>query len=146
MSMPLEQMMPTSELWCGRSWEGLMDRRCLAFAQAEALRSSSDTNASQVVTDFLEFFDATGDSLLRDEEEWIFRSFEPAPEPVRRALKEHMRISSLVTSLFHAANAGCIDVRVVRGLGDLLQSHLLLEEEEIRPLISGPRPLLSLGS
>ena len=39
MSMPLEQMASTSEMWCGRSWEGLVDRRCATFAQAQTLRS-----------------------------------------------------------------------------------------------------------
>ena len=88
---PLEQVMTTSETWCGRSWEGLVDRRCAAFAQAQALQGTTDEHSSQVVTAFLEFFDTIVVSLFRDEEEWIFRSLRPTPEAVIRAVKEHIR-------------------------------------------------------
>lgn len=146
MSRSLERMTLGSEMWCGRSWEALADRRCAAFTQAQELRRATDENSLDVVDGFLEFFDERGDSLFRDEEEWIFRSLDPAPEPVSRALEEHIRVSSLVTVLFHEAKAGCVDVRLVHALGELLESHLLREEEEVRPLVKGPQPLLRLGS
>lgn len=145
MPMPLEQMASTNEMWCGRSWEGLVDRRCAAFGQAQTLRSATDEDSHQVVMAFLDFFDTTGEALFRDEEEWIFRSLQPTPGAVSRALEEHMRISSLITSLFQESEAGCVDVRVVHGLGELLENHLLLEEEEVRPLVPVPRLLLVRG-
>lgn len=145
MSMSLEQTESVTEMWCGRSWEGLVDRRCDAFTRAQELRRATEEDALDVVTAFLEFFDTTGDSLFRDEEEWILRSLDPVPEAVSRALEGHITISSLVTSLFHEAEAGCVDVRVVHALGELLESHLLLEEEEVRPLVKGNRSLLSIA-
>jgi hypothetical protein len=88
-----------------------------------------------VVGDFLEFFDTTGVGLFRDEEEWVFRTMRPAPPVVIRALEEHVTITSLIRALVVAAEAKCADLRVVRHLGDLLEDHLALEENEVRPLI-----------
>ena len=135
MGAPVRSVDPAPAMWCGRSWEGLVDRRSSAFAQARALRSATDQDSRQVVTTFLEFLDATGVALFRDEEEWIFRSLRPTPQAVIRALEEHIRISSLITALIREAQAGCVDLRVIHGLGELLENHLLLEEEEVRPLL-----------
>jgi hypothetical protein len=135
MGAPVKSVDPVPEMWCGRSWEGLVDRRSRAFAHAQALRSATDQDACQVVTTFLEFFNAVGVALFRDEEEWIFRSLRPTPQVVIRAVEEHIRISSLITALIREAQAGCVDLRVIHGLGELLASHLLLEEEEVRPLL-----------
>ena len=38
------------------------------------MRAATPRYSCQVVGDFLEFFDETGIDLLRDEEEWVFRS------------------------------------------------------------------------
>jgi streptomycin 6-kinase len=136
MSQPLEQAMPVpaTAVWCGRSWEALLDRRCDAFAHAVALLEATEQDSRRVVSEFLEFFDGTGVALFRDEEEWIFRSLRPTPPSVIRALQEHFEISRLVTSLIHETQAGCMDLRVVHALGALLEEHLLSEEEEVRPL------------
>lgn len=149
MSEPLEQAMPvpaTAAMWCGRSWEALLDRRCDAFAHAVALLEATDQDSSRVVSEFLEFFDRTGVALFRDEEEWIFRSLLPTHPSVIRARQEHFEISRLVTSLIHETRAGCMDLRVVHALGALLEKHLLCEEEEVRPLFrdcfrADPSPL-----
>lgn len=125
--------MQSSQVWCGRSWEGLVDRRCAFFQQAKGLRHATHTSAHGAVTEFLEFFDSTGVELLRDEEEWIFRSLSPTPQAVIDALQEHIQISSLIQGLIREAQVGCVDLRVVHGLGELIQNHLLTEEEEIRP-------------
>lgn len=122
------------QMWCGRSWEALIDRRCQAFAHAQALKRATPGDSHLVVTEFLEFFDATGTGLMRDEEEWIFSSLRPAPRPVIRALEEHIGISSLIQALINEAQAGCVDLRVVHRLGELVETHLLAEEEEVRPL------------
>jgi hypothetical protein len=135
---------PTTTVWCGRSWEGLVDRRVATFAQAQALRGATERSSGLVVGDFLEFFNETGTELFRDEEEWIFRSLRPTPHAVIRALEEHIQISELITSLLREAEAGCVDLRVVHGLGVLLEEHLLSEEEHLRPLVSD-RPRLILA-
>ena len=140
MPQPLEQTMPTSStaVWCGRSWEALVDRRCDSFAQAVALREATVQDSTRVVSDFLEFFDETGVALFRDEEEWIFRTLRPTPPAVIRALEEHIQISGLIASLIREAEAGCTDLRVVHALGTLLEEHLLSEEEHVRPLLVDP--------
>jgi hypothetical protein len=97
-----------------------------------------------VVDRFLEFFDETGVGLFRDEEEWIFRALRPTPRAVIRALEEHIEISKLITALIREAQAGCTDMRIVHGLGLLLEEHLLSEEAEVRPLFGG-RPRLTLA-
>ena len=142
MSQPLEQMVPGTTAWCGRSWEGLVDRRCDAFQHALALRDATTFNASEVVGAFLAFFDETGIGLFRDEEEWIFRSLPSTPEVVLDALEGHIEISALIMALVDEAQAGCADLRVVHRLGALLEAHLVLEEEEIRPLLRASRPSL----
>lgn len=146
MSQPLEQAIatPTTTAWCGRSWEALVDRRCDAFEQAVALLEATDEDSGRVVSDFLEFFDETGVALFRDEEEWVFRTLRPTPPAVIRALEEHVEISRLIASLINEAEAGCTDLRVVHGLGALLEEHLLTEEEHVRPLFRD-RPRLVLA-
>lgn len=134
MSQPLERMESAANAWCGRSWEALVERRHEAFSHAGALRRATDADSIAVVSGFLEFFESTGIQLMRDEEEWIFRTLRPAPKAVINALEEHIAISSLIESLLNEARVGCLDLRLVHRLGELLGSHLLTEEEEIRPL------------
>lgn len=139
MSVFLEQMGSITEMWCRRSWEGLVDRRASAFARAQILKSATGRDAPQVAREFLDFFETTGASLFRDEEEWVLRSLHPAPPAVVRALEEHNSIASMVDALIQEAQAGCVDVRVLNGLGELLAAHLLSEEEDVRPLLSPSR-------
>ena len=138
MSQQLERTVPTSVAWCGRSWEGLVDRRYDAFQHALALRDATDRNSGHVVSEFLAFFNETGIDLFRDEEEWIFRTLRPTPRAVIDALEGHLEISSLIQGLLSEAQAGCVDLRVIHRLGELLENHLLLEEEEIGPLFHQP--------
>lgn len=135
MLQPGEPTVSISKMWCGRSWQGLEDRRRTAFTHALALRHATDKDSHRIVSDFLEFFDRTGVGLFRDEEEWVFRSLHPTPTAVFRALEEHIEISSLITALIHEAQVDCVDLRVIHRLGALLERHLLSEEEEIRPLL-----------
>ncbi|MGH2753867.1 MAG: hemerythrin domain-containing protein [Actinomycetota bacterium] len=143
MSEPLEQMEAVTRPWCGRSWEGLVDRRFAASTQAHALSQATEQDAHQVVSRFLEFFNTTGLGLFRDEEEWIFRSLRPTPGVVLRAVEEHIEISSLITALVHDAEAGRADLSVIHGLGASLRGHLMFEELEIAPLVRD-RPRLIL--
>jgi hypothetical protein len=142
MSKPLEHTVPTPMAWCGRSWQGLVDRRHEAFQHALALRDATDRNTGQVVSDFLAFFDNTGIGLFKDEEEWIFRSLRPTPRAVIDALEGHLVISSLIQALLSEAQAGCVDLRVIHRLGESLEAHLLLEEEEIGPMFRGDPKLM----
>jgi hypothetical protein len=84
-----------------------------------------------------------GIGLFRDEEEWIFRSLRPTPRAVIDALEDHLEISSLIQALLSEAQAGCVDLRVIHRLGESLEAHLLLEEEEIGPMFRGDPKLMS---
>jgi shikimate kinase len=137
-----EHMAPTSAAWCGRSWEGLVDRRDDLFQQALALRNATDANSMHVANEFLAFFDETGTGLFRDEEEWILRSQQTPPQAVLAAREGHIEISALIKALSREAQAGCVDLRVLHRLGDLLETHQLLEEEEVRPLLHKDRRVL----
>lgn len=134
MSQRLHAPAPAEAAWCGRSWAGLVERRSAAFAQAGALRRATDRDASRVLADFLTFFETTGIGLLRDEEEWVFRALLPTPRVVLEALEDHIAIASLVCDLVHGASEGGVDLASVHRLGALIESHLLMEEEEVRPL------------
>lgn len=140
MSQQLERVAETPTVWCGRSWEALGERRAVAFGQALALQNATPSTCARVVSDFLEFFDAVGVGLFRDEEEWVFRAMRPTPAVVIKALEDHIMVTSLIKALVVAAEAKCVDLRVVHHLGDLLDDHLAMEEDEVRPLI-GARPL-----
>jgi hypothetical protein len=115
-----------------------------AFAEALKLQRSSIEDAPRVVSEFFEFFEQTGIGLMRDEEEWIFRPLRPTPQAVIDALEEHIAIASLIEALVRQAQAGSIDLRVLHGLGKQLETHLLKEEEEVRPLVTR-RPQLSFA-
>jgi hypothetical protein len=130
-------------VWCGRSWEGLVDRRYEAFQRALALRNATDAHSLEIVSEFLAFFDETGIELFRDEEEWIFRSLQPTPQVVLDALEEHIAIASLTQALIREAQVGYVDLRVVQRLGEMLENHLLMEEEAIRPLVMRPRLMVA---
>jgi hypothetical protein len=134
MSQPLERMAPSPVAWCGRSWQGLVDRRTEAFQHASVLTASSDGDSYRVVRAFIAFFDHTGTGLFRDEEEWIFRTLRPTPRVVLDARQDHIEIASLTRALLDEAQAGCVDLRVVHRLGTQLEEHLVLEEHKIRPL------------
>ena len=140
MSQLLARFEP-AEMWCGRSWEGLVERRRQAFEQAIALRKATAFDSCRVVTEFLAFFESTGVGLLRDEEEWVFGALCPAPDAVLKALEQHIKVTSLTHALLLEAEAGCVDLRVLHHLGELLESHLLMEEEEVRPLVTEPQRL-----
>ena len=142
MSQQLGRTAPTSVVWCGRSWVGLADRRHQAFKHALALRDATDSNSAHVVSEFLEFFADIGIGLFRDEEEWIFRSLRPIPKAVTQAFEDHLKISLLIQALLSEAQAGCVDLRIIHRLGESLETHLLLEEEEIRPLVHADPKLM----
>ena len=142
MSGPLDGMQ-SSHVWCGRSWAGLVDRRCAFFHQALALRRATGANSREVVTEFLGFFDSTGVDLLRDEEQWIYGSLRPTPQVVINGLQEHAQISSLTQDLMRRSRGRRVDLHAVRGLGELIENHLLMEEKELRPLATRPPRLTS---
>ena len=136
MSQPSEKEV-VSNVWCGRSWEGLVDRRCTLFARALSMRQANEVDVESVVSSFLAFWAEDGSDLFTDEEEWIFQplNINKIPPPVLRAYNDHLDICFLVESLSRETEAGSPDLKVVNRLGELLEHHLLFEEEVIRPLI-----------
>lgn len=142
MSQPHEHIVPNPAVWCGRSWEGLANRRHAAFQHALALRNSTVANSSKTVSEFLHFFHETGVGLFRDEEEWVFRDLRPTPREVHQALEDHLEITGLIRTLLTEVPADSVALGVVHHLGELLESHLLFEEEQIRPLLRWVKPVL----
>ena len=133
------ERMDSPAISLGWPWGALVERRVQMFEQAVVLREVTATNLLSVVTGFLGFFQATGVGLMRDEEEWVFRPLRPAPRAVLAALEDHIEISRLVQVLLREAQAHCADLRVVHKLGEVLERHLLMEEEEVRPLVTARR-------
>jgi hypothetical protein len=138
MPLPPRSVDPSPVMWCGRSWGGLIDRRCTAFAHARSMREVTEADADLAVSSFLAFFAAGGSELFADEEEWIFRSLgeHDIPPGVSRAYDDHVEISSLADALSCQNAAACADLRVVPRLGEPLEQHLLMEKEEIRSFVS----------
>jgi hypothetical protein len=138
MFLPPRSLDPSPVTRCGWSWVGLVDRRCTWFEHALSMREVAEADADPVVSSFPTFFATDGGELFAHQEEWVFRSIDedPLPPAVSRAYDERLEISSLVDALSHQHSAGCADLRLVRRLGELFVQHLLMEKEEIRPLVS----------
>jgi hypothetical protein len=68
MPQPLKSI-DCAPLWCGRSWEDLGDRRCIALAHAQSMRGVTATDADSVVASFLAFFAADEGELFSHEED-----------------------------------------------------------------------------
>jgi hypothetical protein len=137
MTQPLESTDPTLTMWCGRSWEGLVDRRCTAFEHALSMQRVIEATAGSVIDSFLAFLAGDGSEFFADEEKWVLDplSKDNVPSPVLRAYRDHVEISLLAAALFRERAAGFAAVTAVRRLGEMLEQHLLMEEEEIRPLL-----------
>lgn len=138
MFLPPRSVDPSLVMWCGRSWEGLVDRRCTAFAHALSMRAVTERTPI-----------------------WSFRRFsrssprtEASSSPMKRnrfsvhsastTSQRGCRVPTTLTSRSHLWSTSCPartrqgapTLRVVRRLGGLLKQHLLMEEEEIRPFVS----------
>jgi quercetin dioxygenase-like cupin family protein len=95
-----------------------------ALVQARRLREQGMTAAPA----FLRFFAAETLRHFRDEEELVFPLLEDEPDELRQVLLEHQRIRALARRLRGGED-------VTRELGELLDGHVRLEEQQLFDLI-----------
>ena len=103
-----------------------------AAGDAEALRAAG--------RDFLAFFDGSGVTQFRDEEEHLFpllfeQAGAAAPEELVRALLDHARLHALAARLRLGLANGKVEAETLQSAGALLEAHVRLEERELFPLI-----------
>jgi hypothetical protein len=116
----------------------LAHRRARVLEQAQRLRESEVANATSRGLEFIAFFDDVVDALFRDEEEWMSPLVgDHPPATVIDALHDHLEISALVSALANGIYAGCADLRILHRIGESLERHLLLESQELFPLLKG---------
>ena len=90
--------------------------------------------------DFLIFFDGSGVTHFRDEEEHLFpllfeQAGAEAPEELVRALLDHARLHALAARLRAGLAIGKVEAETLQSAGALLEAHVRLEERELFPLI-----------
>lgn len=104
-------------------------------------RAAAAPPGEQIVAarEFLEFFDGHAIEHFRDEEERAFPLLladgaEP-PEELGRALLEHARLHAFAHELRAALAAGVQPTDTLLRAGELLESHVRLEERQLFPMI-----------
>jgi hypothetical protein len=110
-------------------------RRRRARLHAKALRDAHSGNAERLARGFITFFSEELMPLFRGEEERLVALLhdDPVPPVVVHALHDHVELSALVNAMSCEVEARCVDLRVVHRIGDVLERHLLLEEQAVIP-------------
>jgi hemerythrin-like domain-containing protein len=110
--------------------------------QASRLRRAAaggDASARLLAArEFVLFFRNEERVHLRDEEEELFplllRHVQSQP-PLREARAQHMQLEGFARQLEIAVAAGAVDRETLDAAGELLDTHIRLEERELFPLI-----------
>ena len=105
-------------------------------------RAAADGDASArlaAAREFVEFFKSEERAHLRDEEEALFplllRHVSSQPAPLREARAQHVQLEGFARKLEVAVAAGIADRETLDAAGELLDSHIRLEERRLFPLI-----------
>jgi len=105
-------------------------------------RAAADGDASArlaAAKDFIEFFRNDERVHLRDEEEELFplflRHVQSQPAPLREARVQHVQLEGCARTLEIAVTAGSVDRETLKTAGELLDTHIRLEERQLFPLI-----------
>jgi hemerythrin-like domain-containing protein len=89
--------------------------------------------------EFVEFFRNEERVHLRDEEEELFplllRHATSQPALLREARVQHTQLEGFARKLEIAVAAGSVDQETLDGAGELLDTHIRLEERQLFPLI-----------
>ncbi len=92
----------------------------------------------------MEFFRNEERVHLRDEEEELFplllRHIQSQPAPLREARVQHMQLEGFARNLEIAVAAGIVDRETLDAAGELLDTHIRLEERQLFPLIEALVP------
>lgn len=114
-----------------------------ALAQARKLlkAASSDDLAEHIsqAREFIDFYSKETVQHFREEEKLIFplmlEYLEEIPTPLPRLLMDHVKVHSMVGRLQRQIDEGTIDATLLRDIGELLRSHIRMEEQQIFPII-----------
>src|SRR5436190_13847402 len=119
--------------------DGLVQALRLRRAAAEG-----DTARLKAARKFVDFFRNEERVHLRDEEEELFplflRHVQSQPAFLRQARVQHMQLEGYARNLEVAVAAGSVDRETLTAAGELLDTHIRLEERQLFPLIEETVP------
>jgi hemerythrin-like domain-containing protein len=121
--------------------QGLLQARRLRRA-ATAVEGTSLEETSEA---FLKFWQEGTTAHFREEEEVLLPILaryggEIASGPVVEMLGQHARIRGLVMELSDEVRNGVVRPATLKGIGELLETHIRLEEREVFPIIEETLP------
>src|SRR5215204_28841 len=122
---------------------GLSDDHHQGLVQARQLRRASLGEAgdqAEAAAAFLEFWRKDTSLHFRKEEEVLLPVFarhggNPVREPLGEMLAQHARIRGLVMELGDQVADGEVRPETLQSIGELLETHIRLEERRVFPLI-----------
>ena len=128
----------------------LSDHHHRGLVQARRLKmaaTSDKANLPEVTAEaFLEFWQGGTITHFREEEEVLLpvlarhREDILAREPVVKMLAQHARIRGLVMGLSDEVKVGGVRPQTLGSIGELLETHIRLEEREVFPTIEEALP------
>jgi hemerythrin-like domain-containing protein len=112
-------------------------RRAATGEEAAPLEETSEA--------FLEFWQEGTTAHFREEEEVLLPILtryggEIVDGPVVKMLIQHARIRGLVMELSDEVRSGVVRPETLKGIGELLETHIRLEEREVFPMLEETLP------
>jgi len=132
---------------------GLSDDHHRGLVQARRLQraASGETDGlSETARAFLDFWQEETSAHFRREEEVLLPVLaryggDLAREPLVEMLVQHARIRGLVMQLSDEVTDGVARPETLRGIGELLEAHIRLEERQVFPMIEETLSTDALG-
>ena len=128
----------------------LSDHHHRGLVQARRLRRAATGDEANMPEEtaeaFLEFWQEGTTTHFREEEEVLlpvlasYREDLLGREPVVEMLLQHARIRGLVMGLSDEVNGGSVRSETLGSIGELLETHIRLEEREVFPTIEEALP------
>src|ERR671921_646114 len=127
----------------------LSDHHHQGLVQARRLRRAAtgeETTASEATADaFLKFWQEATAAHFREEEEALLPVLaryggDVGRGPVVEMLAQHAQIRGLVMKLSDEVRNGVVNPETLEGIGELLETHIRLEEREVFPMIEEVLP------
>lgn len=115
-----------------RALRPLTSEHVVALHQSQLLKNAARASIQDQDRTFNEFENIWRSEILPHfaEEEIVLPSFVDDPELVQQLIDEHREIASLVRKL---SNSDAIECSVIFRLGELLEKHILWEENTLIP-------------
>jgi hemerythrin-like domain-containing protein len=128
----------------------LSDHHHRGLVQARRLRRAATGDEANMPEEtaeaFLEFWQEGTTTHFREEEEVLlpvlarYREDLLGREPVVEMLLQHARIRGLIMGLSDEVKGGSVRLETLGSIGELLESHIRLEEREVFPTIEEALP------